>query len=217
MTLLEIKNVEYAYEKGKNVLHDVNVKFEAGKVYAIVGVSGGGKTTLLSLMGGLDVPTKGRIELEGKDVNEIGLEDYRKKHVSFIFQSFNLIDYMTPIENVNLTSKVDAVTLLESVGLDKEHAKRNVLQLSGGQQQRVAIARALASDAKVLLADEPTGNLDGETAETIIDLLKKSAYEHQKCVIIITHSYDVAKQADVIYSLKKGDLSISGDCIPNQN
>jgi len=211
MALLEIKNVEYAYEKGKNVLHDVNVKFEAGKVYAIVGVSGGGKTTLLSLMGGLDVPTKGRIKLERKDVNEIGLENYRKNHVSFIFQSFNLIDYMTPIENVNLTSKVEAVPLLESVGLDKEHAKRNVLQLSGGQQQRVAIARALASDAKVLLADEPTGNLDEETAMNIVSLLKKSAYEHQKCVIIVTHSHDVAKQADVVYVLKKGDLSISED------
>jgi len=212
MSVLELKHVEYAYEKGKNVLHDVNVKFEAGKVYAIVGVSGGGKTTLLSLMGGLDVPTGGSIELEGKDINEIGLENYRKNHVSFIFQSFNLIDYMTPAENVNLTSKVDAIPLLESVGLDKEHAKRNVLQLSGGQQQRVAIARALASDAKVLLADEPTGNLDEETAINIVSLLKKSAYEHQKCVIIVTHSHDVAAQADVIYSLKKGDLSVNEKC-----
>ena len=209
MSVLELKHVEYAYEKGKNVLHDVNVEFETGKVYAIVGVSGGGKTTLLSLMGGLDVPTGGSIKLEGKDINEIGLENYRKNHVSFIFQSFNLIDYMTPIENVNLTSKVEAIPLLESVGLDKEHAKRNVLQLSGGQQQRVAIARALASDAKILFADEPTGNLDEETAVTIVDLLKKSAYEHQKCVIIVTHSHDVAKQADVVYSLKKGALSIS--------
>ena len=211
MTVLEIKHVEYAYEPGKNVLHDVNVEFESGKVYAIVGASGGGKTTLLSLIGGLDVPTGGKIELEGKDINVIGLENYRRNHVSFIFQSYNLIDYMTPIENVNLTSKVSAIPLLESVGLDKEHAKRNVLQLSGGQQQRVAIARALASDAKVLLADEPTGNLDVETAETIVNLLKKSAYEHQKCVIIVTHSLDVAKQADVVYSLKKGNLSFNED------
>ena len=211
MSVLELKHVEYAYEKGKNVLHDVNVKFEAGKVYAIVGVSGGGKTTLLSLMGGLDVATGGSIELEGKDINEIGLESYRKNHVSFIFQSFNLIDYMTPAENVNLTSKVDAIPLLESVGLNKDQATRNVLQLSGGQQQRVAIVRALASDAKVLLADEPTGNLDEETAMNIVSLLKKSAYEYQKCVIIVTHSHDVAKQADVIYSLKKGDLSINED------
>ena len=206
MGLLEVKNVEYAYEVGKNVLHDINVAFEAGKVYAIVGASGGGKTTLLSLMGGLDVPTGGNIELKGKDINEIGLENYRKNHVSFIFQSFNLIDYMTPLENVNLTSKIDALPLLESVGIDREHAKKNVLQLSGGQQQRVAIARALASNAKVLLADEPTGNLDEETAENIVGLLKKSAYEHQKCVIIVTHSQDVAKVADVVYRLKKGVL-----------
>jgi len=211
MPVLEIKNVNYAYEKEKNVLHDVNVKFEAGKVYAIVGVSGGGKTTLLSLMGGLDVATGGSIELEGKDINEIGFENYRKKHVSFIFQSYNLIDYMTSIENVNLTSKVEAIPLLKSVGLDKEHARRNVLQLSGGQQQRVAIARALASDAKILLADEPTGNLDEETAMNIVSLLKKSAYEHRKCVIIVTHSHDVAKQADVVYSLKKGVLSVNED------
>ena len=209
MAVLEVKNVEYAYEKGKNVLDDINVEFEAGKVYAIVGASGGGKTTLLSLIGGLDVPMGGNISLEGKDINAIGLENYRRHHVSFIFQSYNLIDYMTPIENVNLTSKVPAIPLLESVGLDKEHAKRNVLQLSGGQQQRVAIARALASDAKVLLADEPTGNLDGETAETIVDLLKKSAYEHKKCVIIVTHSLDVANQADVIYSLKKGEMTLN--------
>jgi len=209
MAVLVVKNVEYAYELGKNVLCDVNVSFEAGKVYAIVGASGGGKTTLLSLIGGLDVPTGGKIELEGKNLNVIGLEHYRKNHVAFIFQSFNLIDYMTPAENVNLTSKVDAIPLLASVGLDKEHAQRNVLQLSGGQQQRVAIARALASNAKVLLADEPTGNLDGETAETIVDLLKKSAYEHQKCVIIVTHSQDVAQQADVIYDLKKGILSVA--------
>ena len=207
MPALELKNIEYAYEKDKNVLHDVNVMFEVGKVYAIVGASGSGKTTLLSLIGGLDVPTGGEIILQGKNINRIGLEPYRRHHVSFIFQSYNLIDYMTPIENVNLTSKVEAMPILERVGLTKEEAKRNVLKLSGGQQQRVAIARALASDATVLLADEPTGNLDEETALNIVTLLKKSAYEHQKCVIIVTHSLDVAKQADVVYSLKKGSLT----------
>ena len=211
MSTLELKNVEYAYNKGKNVLNHINAKFESGNVYAIVGASGGGKTTLLSLIGGLDVPTGGEIMLQEKKINEIGLEDYRRDHVSFIFQSYNLIDYMTPIENVNLTSKVDAIPILEHVGLTKEQAKRNVLQLSGGQQQRVAIARALASDAKILLADEPTGNLDEETAMNIVALLKKSAYEHQKCVIIVTHSPDIAKQADVVYSLKKGDLNIIED------
>ena len=210
MTALELKNIEYAYEKGQNVLQNINVSFEAGKVYAIVGPSGCGKTTLLSCLGGLDVPTGGEIKLQGKNINEIGLEDYRRHHVSFIFQAYNLIDYMTHIENVNLTSKVPAIPILESVGLTKDQAKRNVLQLSGGQQQRVAIARALASDAKVLLADEPTGNLDEETQANIVGLLKKSAYEHQKCVIIVTHSAEVAKQADVIYRLTKGVLSVEG-------
>jgi len=207
MSALELRNIEYAYEKGKNVLHDVNVVFEVGYVYAIVGASGSGKTTLLSLIGGLDIPTGGEIMLQGKNINEIGLEPYRRNHVSFIFQSYNLIDYMTSIENVNLTLKVEAMPILERVGLTKEEAKRNVLRLSGGQQQRVAIARALASDATVLLADEPTGNLDEETAMNIVMLLKKSAYEHQKSVIIVTHSHDVAQQADVIYSLKKGGLT----------
>ena len=216
MTALELKNIEYAYEKGKNVLNDINISFEIGKVYAIVGASGSGKTTLLSLIGGLDAPTGGEILLQGKNINAIGLESYRRHHVSFIFQSYNLIDYMTSIENVNLTSKVKAMPILERVGLTKEEAKRNVLQLSGGQQQRVAIARALASDAKVLLADEPTGNLDEETAMTIVSLLKKSAYEHQKCVIIVTHSQDVAREADVIYSLKKGRLSLHVHQIESQ-
>jgi len=209
MSALELRNIEYAYEKGKNVLHDVNATFETGNVYAILGASGGGKTTLLSLIGGLDVPTGGEIMLQGENIDEIGLEDYRRHHVSFIFQSYNLIDYMTPIENVNLTSKVAAMPILESVGLTKEEAKRNVLKLSGGQQQRVAIARALASEATILLADEPTGNLDEETAMNIVTLLKESAYEHQKCVIIVTHSLDVARQADVVYSLKKGNLSMN--------
>ena len=207
MSALELTHIEYAYEKGKNVLHDVKVTFEVGTVYAIVGASGSGKTTLLSLIGGLDVPTGGEIMLQSKNINEIGLEAYRRHHVSFIFQSYNLIDYMTPIENVNLTSHVAAMPILERVGLTRDEAKRNVLQLSGGQQQRVAIARALASDATILLADEPTGNLDEETAMNIVALLKKSAYEHQKCVIIVTHSMDVAKQADVIYSLEKGNLT----------
>ena len=209
MSALELRNIEYAYEKGKNVLRDVNVTFEAGNVYAILGPSGCGKTTLLSLIGGLDVPTGGEIRLQGKNIDEIGLEEYRRHHVSFIFQSYNLIDYMTPIENVNLTSKVAAMPILESVGLTKEEAKRNVLKLSGGQQQRVAIARALASEATVLLADEPTGNLDEETAMNIVALLKESAYEHQKCVVIVTHSLEVAEQADVVYSLKNGNLSMN--------
>jgi putative ABC transport system ATP-binding protein len=209
MSALELKQIGYAYEKCKNVLHDVDVTFEAENVYAILGPSGCGKTTLLSLIGGLDVPTCGEIMLQGNNINEIGLEYYRRHHVSFIFQSYNLIDYMTPIENVNLISHLEAMPILERVGLTKEEAKRNVLRLSGGQQQRVAIARALASDATILLADEPTGNLDDETAKNIVTLLKQSAYEHKKCVIIVTHSPDIAKEADLSFSLKNGILSVN--------
>lgn len=126
--------------------------------------------------------------------------------MAFIFQSYNLIDYMTPAENVALTSKLPPLPVLERLGITKEEAKRNVLKLSGGQQQRVAIARALASDAGVILADEPTGNLDEDTAVEITNILKECAHQMNKCVIVVTHSNDLAKEADVILCLKKGEL-----------
>lgn len=129
--------------------------------------------------------------------------------MAFIFQSYNLIDYMTPAENVALTSKLPPLPILERLGLTKEEAKRNVLKLSGGQQQRVAIARALASDASVILADEPTGNLDEDTAVEITNILKECAHQMNKCVIIVTHSNELAKQADVILKLRKGELQIA--------
>ena len=135
-----------------------------------------------------------------------GLVAHRKNHVAFIFQSYNLIDYLTPRENVALTSKVPPMPVLERMGLTEEESRRNVLKLSGGQQQRVAIARALASDASVILADEPTGNLDEDTAVDITNILKECAHQMGKCVIIVTHSNDLAKQADVIFRLKKGEL-----------
>lgn len=207
-SILELSGIGYAYGKKKQILQDVNVRFEVGKMYAILGPSGCGKTTLLSLIGGLDEPNKGEIRLNNDNINKYGLDYHRRHHVSFIFQNYNLIDYMNPIENVKLTSSIDPLPLLEKMGLTPEETKRNVLKLSGGQQQRVAIARALASDAPVLLADEPTGNLDEETAENIVDLLKKSAHEHHKCVIVVTHSADVAQQADVVCRLKKGVLEI---------
>ena len=153
-------------------------------MYAILGPSGCGKTTLLSLLGGLDSPTSGAILFEGKDVAQTGLAGHRKKNVSFIFQSYNLIDYMTPQENVRLISKKPAFPFLERLGLTKEETRRNVLKLSGGQQQRVAIARALASEAPVILADEPTGNLDEETAQDITEILKESAHQMNKCVVV---------------------------------
>ena len=206
MAILELKNLTYSYDKKRKVLKGINAQMEAGKLYAILGPSGCGKTTLLSLLGGLDSPTSGSILFEGKDIAQVGLAGHRKKNVSFIFQSYNLIDYMTPQENVRLTSKKPALPFLERLGLTREESKRNVLKLSGGQQQRVAIARALASEAPVILADEPTGNLDEETAAEIIELLKRTAYELGKCVIVVTHSKQLAREADEVLEMKEGKL-----------
>ena len=206
MPTLELKNVSYAYEKGKAVLQNVSGSLETGKMYAILGPSGSGKTTLLSLLGGLDVPTQGSVLFDGEDITAKGLEHHRRNHISLIFQSYNLIDYMTPVENVRLTAKLDAAPILERLGLEQDEIARNVLKLSGGQQQRVAIARALASDAPVILADEPTGNLDADTAEEITAILKESAHAFGKCVVVVTHSGEVAKQADVVLEIKRGHL-----------
>ena len=207
MSIMEVKNVGYTYDNRRKVLRGINVQMEQGKLYAILGPSGCGKTTLLSLIGGLDSPTSGQILFEDQDIAKTGLSDHRKNHVSFIFQAYNLIDYLNPKENVALTSKLPPLPILERLGLTKEEAKRNVLKLSGGQQQRVAIARALASEAPVILADEPTGNLDEDTAGEITDILKESAHQMRKCVIVVTHSNELAKQADVVFRLKKGVLA----------
>lgn len=206
MCIMEIKGVRYSYDNKRNILKNVNAGLETGKMYAILGPSGCGKTTLLSLLGGLDSPMEGQILYNGEDIEKAGLASHRKNNVAFIFQSYNLIDYLTPKENVALTSKLPPLPILERVGLTEEESKRNVLKLSGGQQQRVAIARALASDANVILADEPTGNLDEDTAAEITEILSECAHQMKKCVIIVTHSNELAKQADVIFRLKKGEL-----------
>lgn len=208
MGVLEIQDLKYSYDNKKNVLNGINAQMELGKIYAILGTSGCGKTTLLSLLGGLDSASKGKILFNGKDIAEKGLENHRRNHVSFIFQAYNLIDYMTPLENVKLTSKLPPEPILEKMGLTKEEMKRNVLQLSGGQQQRVAIARALASEAPIILADEPTGNLDEDTAMSIMRILEESVHHLNKCAIIVTHSNEVAKRADVVFQLKRGTLQI---------
>lgn len=206
MSVLEMNNIRYSYDNKRNVLNGINMALEEGKMYAILGQSGCGKTTLLSLLGGLDSPVDGQILYDGQDIEKLGLANHRKNNVAFIFQSYNLIDYLTPKENVALTAKLPPQPILGRVGLTEEECKRNVLKLSGGQQQRVAIARALASNTKVILADEPTGNLDEDTAAEIISILKECAHEMNKCVIIVTHSNDLAKQADTIFRLKKGKL-----------
>lgn len=206
MPTLELKNISYSYEREKSILSNISAKLEAGQLYAVLGSSGSGKTTLLSLLGGLDIPTKGEILFNGENITAKELENHRRNHVSLIFQSYNLIDYMTPIENVLLTAKQDPLPILERLGLKKDEMTRNVLKLSGGQQQRVAIARALASDAPVILADEPTGNLDEDTAEEITAVLKETAHTFEKCVVVVTHSGEVAKQADVVLEIKRGHL-----------
>ena len=177
MSVLEMNNIRYSYDNKRNVLNGINMALEEGKMYAILGQSGCGKTTLLSLLGGLDSPVDGQILYDGQDIKKLGLANHRKNNVAFIFQSYNLIDYLTPKENVALTAKLPPQPILGRVGLTEEECKQNVLKFSGGQQQRVAIARALASDTKVILADEPTGNLDEDTAAEIISILKECAHE----------------------------------------
>lgn len=206
MTFLQISNLTYSYDKKTNVLNNINIQMEMGKMYAILGPSGSGKTTLLSLLGGLDLPTAGQILFNGENISEKKLEYHRRNNVALVFQSYNLIDYMNSIENAQMTARQDAMPILERLGLTLAEAKRNVLKLSGGQQQRVAIARALASDAPVILADEPTGNLDEDTVANITSILKECAHEFQKCVIVVTHNNEVAKQADMAFQLKRGSL-----------
>ena len=172
----------------------------------MVGASGSGKTTFLSLLAGLDAPVSGQILYNGENIRKKGLNYHRRHNISLVFQNYNLIDYLTTEENVKLGGRKNAGRLLREVSIPKEDWKRNVLKLSGGQQQRVAIARALASEARVLLADEPTGNLDEETAAEIIELLKRTAHELGKCVIVVTHSKQLAKEADEILEMKEGKL-----------
>ena len=213
--MLELRNVMYYYksQKDKVILNHISYSFEKGKMYAILGMSGSGKTTLLSLLAGLDVPVEGEICMNGENIMQKGLNRHRKENISLVFQNYNLIDYLTPVENVRLGGKQDAMSLLKEVGLDEIQSRRNVMQLSGGQQQRVAIARALASNAPVLLADEPTGNLDEDTANEIISIFSKLAHEKNRCVIMVTHSKELAQKADVILTLKKGEVIVTEDTV----
>ena len=207
MDILEIKNVTYNYSNSNElVLSKINQKFEIGKFYAIIGKSGAGKSTLLSLLAGLDKPQKGQILFKGNDIEKDGYSNHRKNNISLVFQNYNLIDYLTPLENVRLVNKNASETILFELGLDKSQINRNVMKLSGGQQQRVAIARALVSEAPIILADEPTGNLDVDTAGEIIEILKKLAKERNKCVIVVTHSKEVANSADIILELRDRKL-----------
>lgn len=206
MSILALNKVNYSYTNGKKILNNISMEFEKGKFYTILGVSGSGKTTLLSLLAGLDEPQSGKILYNNQDIREKGYENHRKNNVSLIFQNYNLIDYMTPLENLKIVNPKADKTILNELGLKDDEIKRNVLKLSGGQQQRVAIARTLVANSPVILADEPTGNLDSDTEEEIIEILKTSAHKHGKCVIVVTHSKDLANKSDVILELKDKKL-----------
>ena len=215
MSILEVKNITYYYQDGRNkrvILNDLDAEFETGKFYAILGESGSGKTTFLSLISSLDTPQSGVILFKGQSIKEIGYEKYRRNHISIVFQNYNLIQYMTAVENVLVAmgitdNKIEgnkkevAYKLLEDVGIDKETADRRVNRLSGGEQQRTAIARALSTDPEIIMADEPTGNLDYETSGEIIELLMRLAHERDKCVIVVTHDLKIAEKSDVILQL----------------
>lgn len=216
--LLSIKDLEYYYQDGdarRYIFKNLNYEFKQGVFYAILGDSGSGKTTLLSILSGMDSQTSGSVEFKERDIKDIGLNTFRRNYVGMVFQSYNLIPYMTPHENLLTTmsvtdNKIDeqsrvAYNLLDFLGITKTKADRLVTKLSGGEQQRVAIARALATNVDLILADEPTGNLDTKTERTITDTFHVLAKEHNKCVIVATHSDGVAKYADVVINLSNGD------------
>ena len=208
MSILALNKVNYSYKNGKSVLSDVSMEFEKGKFYTILGVSGSGKSTLLSLLAGLDEPKSGAVLYNNEDIKIKGYEKHRKNNISLIFQNYNLIDYMTPLEKLKIVNPKADKSILNDLGLKDDEINRNVLQLSGGQQQRVAIARTLVADSPVILADEPTGNLDSGTEDEIIEILKTSAHKHGKCVIVVTHSKELAKKSDVILVLKNKKLTM---------
>lgn len=207
---LQLDHVDYMYGAAKiRVLSDVSADFEAGKMYAITGPSGTGKSTLLSLLAGLDSPSKGVVRFEGGNIAETGYSKHRREHVSLVFQDHNLIDYLTPVENLRLVNPKADLKILEDLGLTREEAKRNIMHLSGGQRQRVAVGRALVSPGSVILADEPTGSLDPKTTGDVITLLRDAAHQLGKCVIVVTHSERVADAADIVLNLKRKKLTRS--------
>lgn len=214
MSVFKIENLCYSYDNGKNVVLDnINYEFEKGKTYAIVGKSGTGKTTLLSLMSGLDVPKSGKILYNDINISKINENKYRSNNVGVVFQSLNLLPHLTALENVILSidisdikiknKKEHAFNMLAKVGLDEDKANRRVLRLSGGEQQRVAIARTLSYNPDVILADEPTGNLDAVNEKQVLDIFKNLAKNDNKCVIIVTHSENISNDVDYVYNLEK--------------
>ena len=209
--MLEVENLSYWYQNRDDFLFEnENLQFEKGKVYAILGQSGSGKTTFLSLLAGLDSPKEGKIKLNGKTIEKIGLTNFRKSKVSTIFQAYNLLPYMTARQNVQTALEISGKNsakniegLFEEAGISKDLIDKPVSRLSGGQQQRVAIVRALATGNEIIIADEPTGNLDEKTTGEIVKIFKKIAHQNDIIVIIVTHEREVAAESDVVFELKK--------------
>ena len=218
--ILRLENINYSYIDGgyeRQILKDLSYTFEEGKFYTILGPSGSGKTTLLSIIAGLDSQKSGHIYFQGKDIDEIGLHKYRRNAISIVFQQYNLISYLTAVENVLLAMsetdnkvptdrKTVAYNLLERFGIVRSKADRMVNQLSGGEQQRVAIARSLASNVDLIFADEPTGNLDTATEIEIIGIFKELSHEFGKTIIVVTHSNAVSEMSDQRVLLNEGKL-----------
>ena len=217
MNSLSAKEVFYEYRNSFQTVKAVNgisYDFEPGRVYAVVGVSGSGKTTFLSLLAGLDIPTEGKIEFDGNATSDIDRNNYRLNHVSVIYQNFNLFYHLTVLENaayplyVKKMPKAAAEELakekLLKVGITESQFRRLPNMLSGGEQQRVAIARALACGSEIILADEPTGNLDSKNSRNIVGILKNLAHEEKRCVIIVTHDPSVAEEADIVLKMEDG-------------
>lgn len=219
MSILEMKSVSYIYKskyQSVEAVKNVSFSFEQGKVYAIIGKSGSGKTTLLSMMAGLALPAKGDILYHGESIRSQKLEAYRRDKVAVIYQTFNLFPLMTVLENViyplelkgmkYAEAKAIAEKHIQSVGLEEQHYKRFPNMLSGGERQRVAIARALATGSKLLLADEPTGNLDVTNGDVVVKLLTDLAHQDNLAVVIVTHDLAIANKADVVLHMQDGAL-----------
>jgi len=215
--MLRLEDVIYRYKHGEvDVLKSVSASFEAGKMYAIVGPSGMGKTTLLSIMAGLDMPTSGKVLIDEADIAKIDLNQYRREKISMIFQQFHLFPLLTSLENTSFLmeargikrseAEARAKELLEIVGIDESKHKRYPANLSGGEQQRVAIARALSTGARLILADEPTGNLDTANGDAVVNILQKLAHQEDYCVIVVTHNPAIAATSDVVFRMVDGVL-----------
>lgn len=226
MKILEVKNLSHTYNDGDSkriILENVNVDFELGKLYSILGVSGSGKTTFLSLISSLDKIQSGDILFDNQSIKTLNETIYRSQNIGIIFQNFNLIPYLNAYQNIKIAMEIshsnehDAYYYLNKVGITKKMANRKITHLSGGEQQRVAIARVLATHAKIIMADEPTGNLDRKTSSIIIDLFKKLAHEENKCVIVVTHSQEVAKQSDIVMELDSDLHSFRKVCYENNS